>query len=230
MLLSAGHMLDSYGVIGVGIILFLETGVLLGVLLPGETLTVIAGAYSHVSTRGSPHPSFVLVVGAAACGAIAGGELGFAIGRRAGPPLFERPDGRVFRRSQLERTSAYFDRFGRSTILLARFVPFVRTMVSPAAGAAGMPAATFSAYNVLGGIAWAIAVAGLGYVLGGFVAIDRYALWVTAGIATLSLIPLIIHLRALRGRLAGGGGSAAPSGITSPSSSRTDTEDPALGN
>ncbi len=198
MLLSAGHLLSSYGVIGIGVILFLETGVLLGLVLPGETLTVLAGAYSHIASPGSPHPYLGLVIAAAACGAILGGQVGYLIGRRAGPKLFDRPDGRIFRRSQLERTTSYFARFGKSTILIARFVPFVRTLSSPAAGAGGMSLQTFTAYNVAGGLAWAITVASLGYVLGGLISIDRYALFVTVGIAAVSLIPLGLHVREIR--------------------------------
>jgi membrane-associated protein len=198
VLLNATHLLETYGVAGIGVILFLETGVLLGLLLPGETLTILAGAYSRGGSAAGIHLNLGLVIVAAAAGAIAGGQLGFLLGRRAGPALFERRDGRVFRRSHLLRTRAYFERFGRSTILIARFVPFVRTFASPAAGAAGMPAVSFTAYNALGGVAWALAVATLGYLLAGVVSIDRYALVVTICIAAVSLVPLVLHLRAVR--------------------------------
>lgn len=135
---------------------------------------------------------------AAPSGAIAGGQLGYAIGRRAGPTLFDRRDGRLFRRSQLDATTAYFARYGRSTILIARFVPFVRTVVSPAAGAARVPISVFASYNALGGLVWAVVVAGAGYLLGGLIPIERYGLVVTIGIAAVSLIPLILHLRAMK--------------------------------
>jgi membrane-associated protein len=196
--LSPSHLLASYGVIGIGVILFLETGVLLGIVLPGETLTVIAGAYSHSSGPGGTHPSLGLVMLAAGTGAVAGGQMGFLLGRRAGPRLFDRPDGLVFRQSYVERTREYFRRFGKRAILIGRFVPILRTFVSPAAGVGGMPAATFARFNLLGGIAWAIVVATIGYIVGGLVSIDRYALAVTAAIALVSLVPLIHELRAMR--------------------------------
>lgn len=192
------HLLTEFGVIGIGVILFLETGLLVGLVLPGETLTVVAGAYSNVSGPGGTHPSLALVILAAGIGAIAGGQMGYLIGRRAGPALFARPDGRFFTRARLERTREYFRRFGSRAVLICRFVPFVRTLVSPAAGVGEMPARTFIPLNVIGGIVWATAVAAIGYAIGGLVSIDRYALLVTAGIAAISLVPLVLELRAMR--------------------------------
>jgi membrane-associated protein len=198
MLLSASHLLASYGVIGIGIILFMETGLLIGIVLPGETLTVIAGAYSHSAGPSGTHPSLGLVMVAAATGAVGGGQLGFLIGRRAGPPLFDRPDGLLVKHAYLERAHQYFDRFGRRAIVIGRFVPFLRTFVSPAAGVSGMPWVPFTRFNLIGGIAWAIVVATIGYIVGGIVSIDRYALLVTLGIAVVSLIPLILEVRSMR--------------------------------
>src|SRR5438128_2681281 len=141
-----GHLLATYGVIGVGIVLFLETGVLLGLLLPGETLTILAGAFSHVHHHAQPHPSLALVMLLAGLGAALGGQLGYALGRRTGTALHDRPDGRIYRRAYLDRTHEYFERYGTETILIARFVPFVRTLSSPAAGIAEMPIRRFTAY------------------------------------------------------------------------------------
>lgn len=197
-MLNAPHLLAEFGVVGIGVILFLETGLLIGLVLPGETLTVIAGAYSNVSGPSGSHPSFFLVVVAAGCGAVLGGQLGYMIGRRAGPRLFARPDRLVFRQSWLERTREYFRRFGSRAVIIGRFVPFVRTLVSPAAGVAGMPARAFVPLNLIGGAVWASIVASIGYVIGGIVSIDRYAVFVTAGIAAVSLIPLALEIRAMR--------------------------------
>jgi membrane-associated protein len=198
VVLNAPHLFAQFGVIGIGVILFIETGLLVGLVLPGETLTVIAGAYSNVSGPSGTHPSFPLVIVAAGLGAIAGGQLGYLIGRRVGPRLFERPDGRIFKRSQLERTREYFRRFGSRAVIIGRFVPFVRTLVSPAAGVGEMPARTFVPLNIAGGAIWAAVVATIGYVVGGIVSIDRYAVLVTAGIAAVSLVPLILELRSMR--------------------------------
>jgi membrane-associated protein len=198
MAFNASQLLASYGIVGIAVILFLETGLLIGLVLPGETLTILAGAYSHSGGPTGTHPSFVLVITAAATGAVAGGQMGFLLGRRVGPRLFDRPDGVVFRRRQLERTREYFRRFGKRAIVIGRFVPFVRTLVSPAAGVSDMPATTFARFNLLGGVAWAVIVTTIGYIVGGLVSIDRYALFVTVGIAAVSLVPLILEIRAMR--------------------------------
>jgi membrane-associated protein len=196
--LDAPHLFAEFGVAGIGVILFCETGLLIGLVLPGETLTVLAGAYSNVSGPSGSHPSFPLVIVAAGCGAILGGQMGYLIGRRAGPALFARPDGLVFRRSRLERTREYFARFGSRAVIIGRFVPFVRTLVSPAAGVGEMPARSFVPLNLVGGVVWATVVATIGYVVGGIVPIDRYAILVTAGIAAVSLVPLVLEIRAMR--------------------------------
>jgi membrane-associated protein len=198
MVLNAPHLLAEFGVIGIGVVLFLETGLLIGLVLPGETLTVVAGAYSNVSGPSGTHPSLVLVMLAAGLGAIAGGQMGYLIGRRAGPALFARSDGRFFTHARLERTREYFRRFGSRAIVICRFVPFVRTLVSPAAGVGEMPARTFVPLNIAGGATWAIVVPTIGYLIGGVVSIDRYAILVTAAIAAVSLIPLLLELRAMR--------------------------------
>src|SRR5256885_3009917 len=146
MLFDASKLLADYGAIGIFVILFLETGLLLGLLLPGETLTIVAGAYSHGTAAGTPHPDLAAVIVAAALGAILGGQLGYALGRRIGPSLLDRPDGRVFKRRYVEWTRAHFERNGPSTLLIARFLPFIRTVVSPAAGIGGMEAGQFALF------------------------------------------------------------------------------------
>jgi membrane-associated protein len=186
---GAGHLLATYGVVGVGVILFLETGVLLGLLLPGETLTILAGAFSHVHHAGQPHPQLGMVMLLAGLGAALGGQLGYVIGRRTGDALQNRPDGRIYRRAYLERTHEYFERYGPETVLIARFVPFVRTLASPAAGIAEMPVRRFTVYNVAGAAVWAVVVASAGYVLGGILDVDRHALPITLGILVVSAIP-----------------------------------------
>jgi membrane-associated protein len=185
--------LATYGLIGLAVVLFLETGLVVGLLLPGETLTILAGAYSHVGNATVPHPELALVIAAAALGAVAGGQSGYLFGRLAGAALLERPDGRIFKRRQLERTHEYFARFGARTIVIARFIPFVRTLASPVAGIATMPAKTFTLFNLLGGILWAITVSLAGYALGGLLDVNSHALAITLGILALSLLPLLFH-------------------------------------
>jgi membrane-associated protein len=197
-----GHLLATYGVVGIGVVLFLETGLLLGLLLPGETLTILAGAFSHVQHHGQPHPQLALVMLLAGLGAALGGQLGYAIGRRTGDALQHRPDGRIYKRRYLERTHEYFARYGPETILIARFVPFVRTLSSPAAGIAEMSVRRFTVYNVASAAAWAVVVATIGYVLGGILDVDRHALPITLGILVVSAFPGAIEVVRHRRRAA----------------------------
>jgi len=185
---DVAHLLGTYGVVGVGVILFLETGVLLGLLLPGETLTILAGALSRAHHDGQPHPQLWLVMLCAATGATIGGQLGYFLGRRTGVALEHRPDGRIYKRRHLERTHAYFDHYGAETVLIARFVPFVRTLASPVAGLAEMDVRRFSAYNLAGAAIWAVTVALVGYVLGGVLDVQRHALPVTLAILAGSVL------------------------------------------
>jgi len=197
---GAGHLLATYGVVGVGVVLFLETGLLLGLLLPGETLTILAGAFSHVQHAGQPHPELAMVILMAVLGAAAGGQLGYALGRSAGGALHERPDGRIYKRRYLERTHEYFERYGAETILIARFMPFIRTLSSPAAGIAEMSVRRFTIYNVVSAAVWAVVVATIGYALGGVLDVERHAVPITLGIIAFSCIPAAIEYVRHRGR------------------------------
>jgi membrane-associated protein len=199
-MLSPGHLLATYGVVGIGVVLFLETGLLLGLVLPGETLTILAGAFSHIQHHGQPHPQLGLVILMAALGAVLGGQVGYVIGRRTGDALHDRPDGRIYKRRHLERTHDYFERYGAETILIARFMPFVRTLASPAAGIAEMPLRRFAIYNAGGAVVWAAVVATIGYVLGGFLDVDHNALPITLGILAVSVSPLAIEIARHRRR------------------------------
>ena len=117
----------------------------------------------------------------AGLGAAAGGQVGYALGRRAGDALHDRPDGRIYKRRYLERTHEYFERYGAETILIARFMPFIRTLSSPAAGIAEMSVRRFSVYNIASAAIWAVVVATIGYVLGGVLDVERHALPITLG-------------------------------------------------
>ena len=186
--LSPAHLLASYGVIGLALVLFAETGLLLGFFLPGDSLLFLAGAYAHSSSAGQPHPAILAVIVAAAAGAVLGGQTGYLIGRRAGPALFNRPDSRLFKQSYVERTHAYFERFG----------PLVRTFSAPAAGVGRMAASTFAVWNLIGGLLWAVAVPLLGYALGGAINIDTYLVPITLVVVAVSFIPVLIEVRRAR--------------------------------
>ncbi|MBD8477858.1 VTT domain-containing protein [Microbacterium sp. CFBP 8794] len=150
-------------------IIFAETGLLIGFLLPGDTLLIMAGLLSH-STPQAPNGVFGLnawwVALAIGVAAFIGGEVGYYIGHKAGPSIFERKESGIFSRKNVERTNAFFERFGGLTVILARFVPVVRTFAPIAAGVGHMPWRKYTLYNLIGAIIWGIGLTMLGYVVG----------------------------------------------------------------
>lgn len=183
------HLIEVFGTVGVFVIVFAESGLLIGFFLPGDSLLFTAGllaAQGHLSLP-------VLLIGCFIA-AVAGDQVGYVFGRRVGPALFNRPDSRLFRREHAERARAYFARRGAMTIVLARFVPVVRTFAPIVAGVGRMPYRTFVTFNVVGGLVWACGVQILGYVLGRFIpGIDRYLLPVIGLIVAASLAPVAIE-------------------------------------
>ena len=150
-------------------IIFAETGLLIGFLLPGDTLLIMAGLLSH-STPAAPNGVFginawwvALAIGVAA---FVGGEVGYFIGHKAGPSIFERKDSGIFSRKNVERTNAFFERFGGLTVILARFVPVVRTFAPIAAGVGHMPWRKYTLYNFIGAVIWGIGLTMLGSAVG----------------------------------------------------------------
>lgn len=150
-------------------IVFAETGLLVGFLLPGDTLLVISGLLSH-STAALPHGVFGLSVWWVALfiglAAFLGGEVGYLIGHKGGPAVFERKESGLFSRTNVERTNAFFEKYGGLTVILARFVPIVRTFAPVAAGVGHMPWRTYSLYNLIGAILWGFGLTMFGYVIG----------------------------------------------------------------
>lgn len=150
-------------------IIFAETGLLIGFLLPGDTLLVIAGLLSH-STTALPHGVFGISVWwvalLIALAAFLGGEVGYYIGHKAGPAIFERKESGLFSVKNVERTNAFFERFGGLTIILARFVPIVRTFAPVAAGVGHMPWKRYSLYNLIGAVLWGFGLTMFGYAIG----------------------------------------------------------------
>jgi membrane-associated protein len=150
-------------------VVFAETGLLIGFILPGDTLLLISGLLSHETTR---YPTGVfgisvwLVALAIAFAAFVGGEVGYLIGHKAGPAIFERKESGLFSRQNVERTNAFFTRFGGLTVILARFVPVVRTFAPVAAGVGHMPWKRYSLYNLIGAVLWGFGLTMIGYAIG----------------------------------------------------------------
>ena len=169
-------------------IVFAETGLLAGFFLPGDSLLVTAGLLA--STQGLLNIWWLIVLLSAA--AIVGDSTGYAIGYQVGPRLFTREDSRFFHKDYLARTQRFYEKYGAKTIVLARFVPIVRTFAPTVAGAGKMRYRTFLAFNVAGGIGWVITMTLTGYFLGRSIPnVARQLHWVIGIVILLSLLPLL---------------------------------------
>jgi membrane-associated protein len=191
------QLIEDFGTIGLILIVFVESG-LIPAPLPGDSLLFIAGFAASAPEDGTlPHLNLgVLVVGAFVA-AVAGGQSGYWIGSRFGVRLFK-PDARLFKTKYAEQAEEFFDRRGPRAVMIARFVPFVRTIAPILAGAGSMKAQVFALYNVVGALLWAVGVTLLGYFLGDTIGeenIDKFLLPIVALIVVLSLIPALIEYR-----------------------------------
>jgi membrane-associated protein len=189
--LSASELLTSFGTIGILVVLFAETGLLIGFLLPGDSLLFTAGLLCATGV-GSLQLNLPWVLAAAAGGAILGAQVGFLIGRQAGKALQARTD-RSRLAAGMRRAEELFERYGPAkAIVLARFIPVVRTVINPLAGAVGMPASGFTLWQTAGGLVWTVGLVLAGYWLGTVVpGVDSYLLPVVAVVVVVSLLPLV---------------------------------------
>ena len=200
--LDPEHLLATFGTLGLFLIVFAESGLLIGFFLPGDSLLFTAGL---LSSQGKLAPLPVLLAGCFAA-AVVGDQVGYAFGRRVGPSLFKREDSRIFKQEYIEKSQEFFAEHGSKTILLARFVPVVRTFAPIVAGAGKMHYRTFLLYNLVGGFLWAVGVTSLGYILGESVpSIDKYLLPVIGVIIIASVAPVAWEIR--KARKAGAGGT-----------------------
>ncbi|PWK64467.1 membrane-associated protein [Streptomyces sp. CG 926] len=207
-LLDAQSLLAAFGTIGIAFVLFAETGLLIGFFLPGDSLLFTAGLLCAGSTTRPGHLSLPWVLTAAACGALAGAQTGYLIGRKAGPAFLARTRSAKIREGA-ERAADILHRYGHAkAIVLARFLPIVRTVLNPLAGVLAVPARVFTLWQVLGGLLWTVGLVLAGYALGASVpAVDRYLLPIIAAVVAVSLVP--IGLEVLRSRRARQTGESA---------------------
>ena len=199
--LDAHSLLAAFGVLGVGVVLFAETGLLIGFFLPGDSLLFTAGLLCTSGSDRGTHLPLGPLLGAAAVGALAGSQCGYLLGRRAGGALLARSRSPRLREGA-RRAEEILERYGYAkAIVLARFVPVVRTVLNPMAGALGVPVRTFTLWQVAGGLGWSVGLTLAGYALGSSVpSVDVYLLPVIALIVAVSLIPVAAEV--LRSRKA----------------------------
>jgi membrane-associated protein len=184
------------GTLLVCVIVFVETGLFVGFFLPGDSLLVTAGVFSAAGTLKIGSLALLVTL----C-AIAGDQVGYWIGRRAGKALYRRQDSAFFKRRHLERAHAFYEKYGGKTVILARFMPIVRTFCPPVAGAAQMRYARYLAFDVVGGCCWGAGLVLGGYFLGSVVPnIGQRIHWVIAIVVTLSLLPALIGAIRARSR------------------------------
>ena len=183
-----------FGLLGVCAIIFAETGLLIGFIFPGDTLLLITGllAQEHLGV------SIWIAAPAIAIAAFLGGELGYYIGKKAGPRVFERRESGLFSRKQVERTYSFFERYGAIAVILARFIPVVRTLAPIAAGVGRMEYRKYSLYNAIGAVAWGFGVTFLGFLLG-FIPpvsdfVTKYIDVILLGAVVVSLGPTLWHV------------------------------------
>lgn len=198
------NSLSPYGEIGVMVIVFAETGLLLGFFLPGDSLLFTAGVLAAQSATGShslgPALDIGLLLPLCFVGAFLGSEVGYLIGKHLGPRLFTKPNSRLFKQEYVERTREFFERHGPKTIVIARFVPIVRTFTPIMAGVGSMPRRVYTLYNLIGALMWAVGITMLGWVIGDAIGdnIDTYLLPLIALVIAISLIPPAIEWRRSR--------------------------------
>jgi membrane-associated protein len=202
--------LENGGLALLAAIVFAESGLLIGFFLPGDSLLFIAGFFT--ADGGGHHlPSLPITAGVVAIAAIAGDQVGYLFGRKVGPSLFRRPESRLFKPEHVERAQVFLEHHGSKTIVLARFVPIVRTFAPIVAGVGHMKYRTFVTYNIVGGIAWGVGVTTLGHFAGNVKWVKDNIEIASVGIVALSLIPVAIEF--LRHRKAAAAAKASPAPI-----------------
>ncbi len=174
-------------------IIFSESGLLVGFFLPGDSLLITAGVVSAANPERLP---IIAVIAVCFLAAVTGDAVGYWFGSRVGRRLYERPESRFFKRQHLLAAESFYEKHGGKTIVIARFMPFVRTFAPIVAGTARMPYPRFALFNFTGAILWAIGLPLVGFALGEAFGeqLDKYLLLILAGVVALSLLPTVIHL------------------------------------
>lgn len=186
------NSISPYGELVAWLIVFAETGLLIGFFLPGDSLLFTAGVLA-----GQSKLDLWLLLPGAFIAAVAGDQIGYVIGHRVGPRLFRRPDSRLFKQEYVARTHDFFEHHGPKAVVLARFVPVVRTFMPVMAGVGKMDRRLFTMYNLAGAFLWAVGVTLLGFALGNAIGsnVDTYLLPLIALVIVISLIPVYVEWR-----------------------------------
>lgn len=185
------YLVKTGGLLALIAIIFSETGLLIGFFLPGDSLLVTTGIFV---AQGILDVNIWVVLITLSIAAVVGDATGYAIGKKAGQTLYSRPDSLFFKRAHLMKAKAFYDKYGGKTIILARFVPIIRTFAPTVAGAAEMSYRQFATYNIIGGISWIFSMTLLGYFLGkAFPEITKRIETVIIVVVVISILPAVIE-------------------------------------
>lgn len=184
--------LSKGGLAVLALIVFAESGLLIGFFLPGDSLLFIAG-FLCSGAGNNVLPALPITAGVAFAAAVIGDQVGFWFGRKVGPSLFDRPQSRLFNPRNLARAHAFFQQRGPMAIVLARFVPVVRTFTPIVAGVADMPYRTFVTFNIVGGFIWGVGVTTLGYFLGEIEFVKNNIEIAALAIVAVSILPVVLE-------------------------------------
>jgi membrane-associated protein len=206
--LDPDYLIPTFGLIGILVIVFAESGLLIGFFLPGDSLLFTTGLL--VASHKYLHYPLWLVCVLVVIAAVLGDQAGYLFGRKVGPALFRRPDSRLFKQENVTKAHEFFETHGPKSLVLARFVPIVRTFTPIIAGVSQMRYRSFLVFNVIGGALWGAGVTLLGAVLGQFAVVRDNIEPMLVGIVLLSVIPIVIEY--LRARRKGGGSERGSDG------------------
>jgi membrane-associated protein len=194
--LDPDYLLDSFGIWGLLVIVFAESGLLIGFFLPGDSLLFTAGMLIATDVLDFPLWAAIVLI---CVSAILGDQAGYMFGKKVGPSLFKRPDSRLFKQENVTKAHEFFEKHGPKSLVLARFVPIVRTFTPIIAGVSRMRYRSFLIFNVVGGVAWGAGVTLLGALLGQIAAVRENIEAMLVGIVLLSVTPIAVeYLRARR--------------------------------
>jgi membrane-associated protein len=193
------NSMGSWALLGIALIIFAECGLLIGFFLPGDTLLFISGL---LVAKGTFQVNLFLAIVILVVAAFVGNMVGYGIGYKAGPLIFDKPNARFFKREYVEKSEAFFAKYGRVAVILARFVPVVRTVATVMAGVSRMSTRIYTLYSAIGGVIWVAGVTVAGYFLGqiDFIAdnIDIILIGAVVVVVLVSAVPALLHLRSNR--------------------------------
>ncbi|WP_405778294.1 DedA family protein [Streptomyces sp. NBC_00859] len=205
------YLISTFGVAGLLAIVFAESGLLIGFFLPGDSLLFTSGLLVTTGKLGTPLWLLCVLVAVAA---VAGDQVGYLFGRKVGPSLFRRPDSKLFKQENVEKAHEFFEKYGPKSLVLARFVPIVRTFTPIIAGVSRMNYRSFVIFNLIGGTLWGVGVTLLGAGLGKIAFVNAHIELILVAVVLVSVVPIAIEYLRSRGKANREGvrGADAPEG------------------